>query len=81
MNIIFWIIFGALIGWIATIITSTEKNHGVLGNVVIGIAGSVFGGFVINALGGSDISSFNVYSLLVAIFGSVAILFVWKRSV
>ena len=44
MGIILWIIFGALVGWIASAIMKT--NDGVLMDIVIGIVGSVLGGWI-----------------------------------
>lgn len=77
-NIIAWIIFGALAGWIASLIMGTNQRQGALANIVIGIVGAVLGGFVVELIGGSGLSGFNVYSLVIAIFGSVILLAIAK---
>lgn len=53
---------------------------GLLANIVVGIIGAVVGGFVMNLLGGSDVNGFNLYSLLVAILGSVIFLWILKAA-
>lgn len=74
MGIISWIIIGALAGWIASMFTGNDKNMGAGANIVVGIAGGLIGGFVMSLLGGSGITGFNVWSLIVSIVGSVILL-------
>jgi len=75
MNIIFWVVFGALVGWIASIIMSRNSQQGAIGNIVVGIIGALLGGAVSRALGGPDVTGFNLPSLIVAILGAVVLLF------
>ncbi len=76
LNIIGWIILGALAGWIASIIMGTNEEQGGIANIIVGIVGALLGGIISNALGGPGISGFNLSSLIVAILGSVLLLFV-----
>src|ERR671922_1922490 len=69
MNIILWIIFGAIAGWIASIIMGRNAQMGALANIVVGIVGALIGGFLMNALGAPGVTGFNFYSVLVAIGG------------
>lgn len=78
MNIILWIIFGALAGWIASIIMKTNPQQGFLMDVVVGIVGAFIGGFIMNAIGGAGVTGFNIGSLLVAIVGAIVLLFIVK---
>ena len=78
MGILAWIIFGALAGWIASMISGTNASQGWLTNIVVGIFGALLGGFVFNILGGVGITGFNLWSLLVAIIGSVILLSIIK---
>lgn len=77
LDIIAWIIFGALAGWIASIIMGTNAQQGALGNIVVGIIGAFIGGFIVRLLGG-DVSGFSFGSLLVAVLGAVVLLFLMR---
>jgi uncharacterized membrane protein YeaQ/YmgE (transglycosylase-associated protein family) len=76
MNIILWIIFGALAGWIASMIMGANARMGALANIVVGIVGAIIGGFLMtNVFGAQGVTGFNLMSLLVAIGGAVVLLF------
>lgn len=75
MNIILWLIFGALAGWIASLIMRTDAEQGMLGNIVVGIIGAFLGGAISRWLGGPDVDDFSLMSLLVAVGGAVILLF------
>ncbi len=74
MGIILWIIFGALVGWIASSIMRT--NDGLLMNIVIGIVGAVIGGWLMSFFGQNGITGFNLYSFLVALVGAVVLIMI-----
>jgi uncharacterized membrane protein YeaQ/YmgE (transglycosylase-associated protein family) len=76
MGILLWIIFGAIAGWLASMITNS--NNGLVLDIVIGIVGAVVGGWIMSMLGSTGVSGFNLYSLLVAILGAVVLLVVVK---
>lgn len=74
MGLILWLIFGALAGWLASLIVGTNREQGWIGNILLGIVGALVGGFLYNALtdGGFDIG-FNIGSLIVAVIGAVIV--------
>lgn len=74
MGIILWIIFGALAGWIASLIMKTDSQQGPVLNIIVGVIGALVGGFIMNNIGESGVTGFNLYSFLVAIFGAVVLL-------
>ncbi len=74
MGLISWIIIGALAGWIASMITGHNKRMGAFANIVVGIVGGLIGGFVVNLLGGTGVTGFNLWSLVVAVLGAVILL-------
>lgn len=78
MNILIWIIFGALVGWIASKIMNTDNEQGPITNIIVGVVGAFIGGFVMQSTGGSGVTGFNLSSLLVALLGSVVLLAVYK---
>jgi uncharacterized membrane protein YeaQ/YmgE (transglycosylase-associated protein family) len=78
MNILLWILFGALVGWIASLIMKTDSQQGTLLNIIIGIFGAVIGGWLMNVFGESGVSGFNLYSFVVALVGAVVLIAVLK---
>ncbi len=78
MGILLWIIFGALVGWIASIIMKTDAQQGALLNIVVGIIGAVLGGWIMNFFGQSGTTGFNVYSFVVALIGAVVLIAIVK---
>lgn len=74
MGIILWIVFGALVGWIASLIMKTDSQQGALLNIIIGVVGAVVGGWLMSFFGESGVTGFNVYSFLIALFGAVVLI-------
>ncbi len=74
MNIIGWIVIGALAGWIGSMFTGNEKRMGAFANIAVGIVGAFVGGFIMNLLGGRGVTGFNLWSLLVATIGAIILL-------
>lgn len=75
MGILAWIIFGALAGWIASLILKTNEQQGALGNIVVGILGALLGGFLAGILFNSPgVTGFNLSSFVIAIAGAVLLL-------
>ena len=80
MGLISWIILGALAGWIASMIMKTDAEQGAVANIVVGVIGALAGGLIVSMFGGSGVTGLNLYSLLVAILGSVVLLFLYKAA-
>lgn len=78
IGFILWIVLGAVIGWLASLVMRTNAQQGLLLDIVVGIIGAVIGGFVfqILGLGGSNINAgdFSLFSLLVSFIGAVILL-------
>ena len=74
MGILLWIIFGALVGWIASLIMNTDGQQGTILNIIVGIVGAVVGGWVMSTMGESGVSGFNLYSFLVALLGAIVLI-------
>lgn len=78
MNFIVWIIFGALAGWVASMVAGTNARQGALMNIVVGIIGAFLGGWLMNQFGRSGVTGFDLYSFLVAVGGAVVLLFLYR---
>jgi len=78
MGIILWIIFGGLVGWLASIIMGTDARQGVILNIVVGIVGALLGGWIMSFFGETGVTGFNIYSFLVALLGAVVLVAIVK---
>lgn len=74
MGIIMWIIFGALAGWISSMFMNTDDSQGALGNILMGIVGSIAAGYLMPVLGMSGVTGFNLYSVMVAVIGAIVVI-------
>lgn len=78
INFILWLLFGALVGWLASLVMRTDAQQGALLNIVVGIVGAFLGGLLFSMLGigGSNINSgdFSLSALLVSFIGAVVLL-------
>lgn len=72
MNIVLWILFGALVGWLAGIMMSTSMRQGMLLSIVVGIIGAVIGGWLFSRSLSPD--QFSAGSLAAALLGSTILL-------
>jgi uncharacterized membrane protein YeaQ/YmgE (transglycosylase-associated protein family) len=74
MSILLWIVFGAIAGWLASVLMKTNGRQGTIGDILLGIVGAIIGGFVFGVFGQSGVTGFNLYSIIVAVVGSVIII-------
>ncbi len=78
INFILWLLFGALVGWLASMVMKTDAQQGTILNIVVGIIGAFLGGLVFSMLGigGSNInnSDFSLSALVVSFIGAVVLL-------
>ena len=75
MGILTWIVFGAIVGFIAKWIMPGDDPGGVIVTIIIGIAGAFVGGFIGSLIGFGDISGFDLRSMGMAIVGALVLLF------
>jgi uncharacterized membrane protein YeaQ/YmgE (transglycosylase-associated protein family) len=76
MSIIAWLILGLIAGFIGSKIVN-RSGEGVLLDIGLGIAGAVVGGFLFSLIGAAPVTGFNIYSLIVAIVGSIVVLWIY----
>jgi uncharacterized membrane protein YeaQ/YmgE (transglycosylase-associated protein family) len=78
INFILWLLFGALVGWLASIVMRTDAQQGALMNIIVGIVGAFLGGLLFSFLPGSpsniNNSDFSLTGLLVSFVGAVVLL-------
>ena len=79
VNILLWIILGAVAGWLASLVVKTNHQQGILLDIVVGIVGAFIGGWIFSLFGAGGFGEGNIlYSLLVAFVGAVVLLFIVK---
>ncbi|WP_067734166.1 GlsB/YeaQ/YmgE family stress response membrane protein [Novosphingobium naphthalenivorans] len=77
MTLLLILLVGGIIGWLASILMRTDAQQGIFLNIVVGVAGAVLAGFLVNPLlGGAPITSgsFDILSLFTSFLGSVLLL-------
>lgn len=76
MWIFWWIVFGAIVGWVASIITKNNGRMGLLKNILTGLVGAVIGGWISTLLGIGSYATFSLGSFIIALAGAVLLLMV-----
>jgi len=81
INLIIWIIAGALIGWVASIIMGTNNRQGLIADIIVGIVGAFVGGYFLSPIfkvGTINQGNFSIPALLVSLGGAVILLAISK---
>jgi uncharacterized membrane protein YeaQ/YmgE (transglycosylase-associated protein family) len=77
MGIISWIILGLIAGFIGSKIVD-KQGQGFWLNIALGIIGALVGGFLFDLIGSTGVTGLNIWSMIVAIIGSVVVLWVYN---
>jgi len=77
MGILSWIIFGLIAGFVGSKIVN-RQGQGFWLDIALGIVGALVGGFLFNLFGASGVSGLNIYSMIVAIMGSIVVLLIYN---
>ena len=73
MSIIAWIVVGIIGGFIGSVIVN-RRGQGIMGDLFLGVVGAIVAGWAFNRFGQSGVTGINLYSMLVAAVGAVAVL-------
>jgi uncharacterized membrane protein YeaQ/YmgE (transglycosylase-associated protein family) len=76
MGILSLIVFGAIVGILASWIAG--GGYGLLWDIVLGIVGSLVGGFIMNLFGKAGVTGFNLYSFIVGVVGAIIVIFLFR---
>lgn len=79
MGILSWIVLGLVVGVLAKWIMPGDDPGGLVVTTLLGIAGAVVGGAIASALGLGTFEGFNFGSLVIAIGGSLLLLFAYRK--
>jgi uncharacterized membrane protein YeaQ/YmgE (transglycosylase-associated protein family) len=78
MGILSWIVFGLIAGAIAKLIMPGKDPGGWFVTILIGIAGAIVGGIIGGMVGFGGITGFDFRSFLIAIVGSLLLLYGYR---
>jgi uncharacterized membrane protein YeaQ/YmgE (transglycosylase-associated protein family) len=77
MSIVGWIILGLIAGFVGAKIVNRE-GQGFWLDIALGIIGALVGGFLFSLFGASGVTGLNIYSMIVAIVGSIVVLLIYN---
>jgi uncharacterized membrane protein YeaQ/YmgE (transglycosylase-associated protein family) len=77
MSILSWIILGLIAGFIGSKVVD-RQGQGFWLDIALGIIGAIVGGFLFEFFGGTGITGLNIWSMIVAIVGSVVVLVIYN---
>lgn len=79
MGVLSWILLGLLVGVLAKWLMPGNDPGGILVTIAIGIAGALLGGFLAAQLGLGSVTGFGLRSLVIAVAGSMLLLFAHRK--
>jgi uncharacterized membrane protein YeaQ/YmgE (transglycosylase-associated protein family) len=77
MGIISWIILGLIAGFIGSKIVD-RQGQGFWLDIALGIVGALVGGFLFDFFGATGVTGLNIWSMIVAIVGSIVVLLIYN---
>ena len=77
MGILSWIILGLIAGFIGSKIVNSQ-GQGFWLNMALGIIGALVGGFLFSLVGSTGVTGLNLWSMIVAIVGSIVVLLIYN---
>jgi uncharacterized membrane protein YeaQ/YmgE (transglycosylase-associated protein family) len=80
MNLLIYLFFGAIVGYIASRIMGTSARQGILLDILVGVVGAYLAGYFISPLLniGTINDAITIPTLLVTLLGSVILLAIFK---
>jgi uncharacterized membrane protein YeaQ/YmgE (transglycosylase-associated protein family) len=80
MNLIIYLIAGAIVGYVASRIMHTNSQQGLILDIVVGVVGAFLAGYFISPLVGVGTinDAITLPTLLVSLVGAVVLLWIYK---
>jgi uncharacterized membrane protein YeaQ/YmgE (transglycosylase-associated protein family) len=80
MTILAWIVLGLVAGAIAKALMPGRDPGGIIVTMLIGIVGAFLGGFLGNLITGSGLNGFSIWSIILAVIGSILLLWIYRMT-
>jgi uncharacterized membrane protein YeaQ/YmgE (transglycosylase-associated protein family) len=74
MYILLWLLFGAIVGWLASIVMTTNRRMGLIANIIIGLVGSALGMWLMDIFGFGRVDTFSLAGMLVSVGGAALLI-------
>jgi uncharacterized membrane protein YeaQ/YmgE (transglycosylase-associated protein family) len=76
MSFVAWIVLGIIAGFLGSKIVN-RTGEGLIRDLILGIVGAIVGGWIFSLFGQAGVTGLNIYSLVVAVVGAIAVLFAY----
>jgi uncharacterized membrane protein YeaQ/YmgE (transglycosylase-associated protein family) len=80
MGIIAWLVVGLIAGFIGSKIVN-KSGEGLIRDMILGVIGGLVGGAIFSALGSTGVTGIDLWSIFVAIIGSVIVLVIYHALI
>ena len=80
MGIIAWLVVGLIAGFIGSKIVN-KSGEGLVRDIILGVIGGLVGGAIFSALGSTGVTGIDLWSILVAVIGSIVVLVVYHALI
>jgi uncharacterized membrane protein YeaQ/YmgE (transglycosylase-associated protein family) len=80
MSVLGWLVLGLASGFIGSKLYGSS-GQGLVLDIVLGIVGAVVGGVIFSLFGATGVTGFNIWSLIVAVIGSLVVLYVYHNFI
>lgn len=77
MDVIWTLVMGGIVGWLASLVMKTDAQQGLVANVVIGVLGAFLGSWLYGALFNDSADSF-LGRLVVSVAGAAIVIWLWQ---
>ena len=74
MDILSWVLFGLLVGIITHAIDPHQQSGGLAGAILLGVSGSLLGGFIANMAFDTPTGGISISSYVIAVAGALLLL-------
>jgi len=77
MGLLSWVIVGAIAGWLSGMVMK-GRGFGLLGNIIVGVAGGLLGGWLASLLFkmADAVNGINIESIVVAFLGAIVLILI-----
>ena len=76
MSIFAWIVLGLVAGFIGSKIVN-KRGEGLVLDILLGVVGAMLGGWLFQKFGMAGVTGLNIYSIFVAVIGSILFLILY----